>query len=329
MSPNSKLEINVQKGKDDDHDIDAEIAKNKFESTLAILMPEYSSAIASAIANFYERYNANMQSYIALEKELEVLNNSKDTAVSDVTNESSSLSQQLRSAQLRAYDFEEERQSWVMLTRQAILDCQFLDSEISDCIQKTCNMEIASAFKYADSFSMAILAVLDVNNEASFSRRVKNFIQSKLLASLPSLCRLCLLNNNSGSDTMISSATSSSTDSSNPIFDNQSSSSRARTLGNVQRMSTKAQNQLDGLVEAFLSTLSEVCADSRPIVEVHAVYRGSKGQDTSIKMIQKFIDVICNMIEDTLRLSLRSGSFVDGNLEGINYNIILILTTTI
>jgi hypothetical protein len=72
-----------------------------------------------------------MEAYMLLEKELE------SSEGGDTANDNNTLSQQLRAAQLRAYDFEEERQSWVMLTRQAILDCQFLDSEINECIRKS------------------------------------------------------------------------------------------------------------------------------------------------------------------------------------------------
>ena len=313
MSPSTRLDIAALKPKDPEHNVDAELAKNKFESTLAILMPEYSSAITSAIANFYERYNANMEAYIILEKELEL--SSSDGG--DAAHDSNSLSQQLRAAQLRAYDFEEERQSWVMLTRQAILDCQFLDSEINECIRKTCETDVGFTVKYADSVSSAILNVLDINNEVAFSRRVKNFIQSKLLASLPSLYSLCLLDGNSnGVDTMMSTATSTDSFSNQGYFDTQSSSSRAKILGSVQRMSGKAQSQLDTIVDAFLSTLSEVCADSRPIIEIHTVIKGNKGLDTSFQMIQKFIDIICNTIEDVLQLSLRSGNFVESGATG-------------
>jgi hypothetical protein len=304
MSPTSKLDLPLPKSKDPEHTVDAELAKNRFESTLAILMPDYSLAITAAIAKFYERYNANIEAYIVLEKELES------------SHDSDSLNQQLRAAQLRAYDFEEERQSWLMLTRQAILDCQFLDNEINSCIRKTCDTEIVGTIKYADSISAAILTVLDNSNEAAFSRRVKNFIQSKLLASLPTLCSLCLPDSNGNvMDTMVST---NSTDSfGNQNNDLQLSNSRARVSGSLQRMTTNAQSQLDNLVEAFLSTLSEVCADSRPIIEIQTVINGSKGLEISINMIQKFIDAICNMIEDTLQLSLCSGSFVDSSISGI------------
>ena len=301
MSPTSKLELAVPKSKDPEHTIDAELAKNRFESTLAILMPEYSLAMTTAIAKFYERYNANIEAYIVLEKELES------------AHDSDSLNQQLRAAQLRAYDFEEERQSWLMLIRQAILDCQFLDSEINVCIRKTCDTATEGTVKYSDSISMAILTVLDNSNDAAFSRRVKNFIQSKLLASLPTLCSLCLLD---GTGNIMDAMVSSNSTDSFGNYDVQSSSSRSRVNGSLQRMTTNAQSQLDNIVEAFLSTLTEVCAESRPIIEIQSVIKGSKGQNNSILMIQKFIDVICNAIEETLQLSLRSGSFVDSSVSG-------------
>ena len=42
--------------------------------------------------------------------------------------------QSIRTAQLRIYEFEEEKQAWMLLVRQAILDCQYLDKAAEECL---------------------------------------------------------------------------------------------------------------------------------------------------------------------------------------------------
>ena len=42
--------------------------------------------------------------------------------------------QTTRTAQLRTYEFQEEKQAWMLLVRQAILDCQYLDKAAEECV---------------------------------------------------------------------------------------------------------------------------------------------------------------------------------------------------
>ena len=137
-------------------------AYHQLQSCLTNLMQEYTKCLVNSFQLFFERFDAHILACEMLEKDKEG------------EREQPTLS---RSAQLRTYELEEEHQGWMMLARQAILDCQYLDKAAIECAPVllggnvgTISVPIRAA--HASTFATSILTVLEAHNEASFRRRI-------------------------------------------------------------------------------------------------------------------------------------------------------------
>ena len=139
-------------------------AYHQLQSCLTNLMQEYTKCLVNSFQLFFERFDAHVLACEKLEKDKE--NEHEQPTLS-------------RSAQLRTYELEEEHQGWMMLARQAILDCQYLDKAAMECapILNSSNMgtgtiPVPIRAAHASTFATSILLVLEAHNEASFRRRI-------------------------------------------------------------------------------------------------------------------------------------------------------------
>lgn len=75
--------------------------------------------------------------------------------------------------------WEEERNVWIALTRQIILDCQYLDSATESCRPVNCDPSLP----HSDSVAENVLALLDSHFDDIFAKRMKCF-QVNMYASI-------------------------------------------------------------------------------------------------------------------------------------------------
>ena len=75
---------------------------------------------------------------------------------------------------------EEERTIWITLTRQIILDCQYLDSGTEACRPP----EYDASLPHADGVAESILSALDQHFDKLYEKKLK-VLQDALLKSIP------------------------------------------------------------------------------------------------------------------------------------------------
>jgi hypothetical protein len=66
---------------------------------------------------------------------------------------------------------EEERIIWIALTRQIILDCQYLDSATEACRPVDCDPSLP----HSDGVAESVLAILDNHFDGAFQKRLQCF----------------------------------------------------------------------------------------------------------------------------------------------------------
>ena len=163
-------------------------AYHQLQTCLTNLMQEYTKCLVSSFQLFFQRFDAHILACEMLEKE-------KETESEQPTSS--------RSAQLRTYELEEEHQSWMMLARQAILDCQYLDKAAIECAPAPSvnGGMIPIRAAHASTFATSILAVLEAHNEAAFRRRIYGLLTMLTKHAALGLAPVCQMIPHSSSPT--------------------------------------------------------------------------------------------------------------------------------
>lgn len=65
-------------------------------------------------------------------------------------------------------ELEDERGVWIALTRQIILDCQYLDSGTESCRPGECD----ASLPHADGVAESVLGILDSHFDKAFDKRI-------------------------------------------------------------------------------------------------------------------------------------------------------------
>jgi hypothetical protein len=65
-------------------------------------------------------------------------------------------------------ELEDERAIWIALTRQIILDCQYLDSGTESCRPPECDPSLP----HADGVAESVLGILDAHFDKAFDKRI-------------------------------------------------------------------------------------------------------------------------------------------------------------
>jgi hypothetical protein len=229
-----------------------------------------------------------------------------------------------RTAQLRTYEYEEENQAWMMLIKQAILDCQYMDKASDDCSvrvstpstspnsdksKETSPLSTSSTYSpgppvsHSVLFSSIILSIIESHHETVFNRRMTALKTTLLLLSLQEISPLCDLSIPHTGDLP-------QTDKNIGVRGNVSTNSLS-TDGGVYYNSYTAKNtisnqitlikiKLDKLVDQIISTFSEICVDYKSIVDIYEVIlKTSSDNNYSKLMVDKFINYLCVSLEDS------------------------------
>jgi hypothetical protein len=306
--------------------------------------------------------------------------------------------QGLRAAQLRLYEYDEDRQSWMLLARQTILDCQYLDKEAHDCLPTAVllsgmkthpapskkpesfaasmtaavaaisptidrgKVSSAISLSHADSFASVLLAVVDSNNELAFQRRIMSFIFT-VVEKIPEFIALCDLKAADGGEHYRGSGTGggggasshggygdrehggiqraasqnnvtasgaagsvhnsmhgsihgsthgssshgggggggSRGGSSRPMSTNMGGSSSHNdpnsTRNTMQKRSTTVRGKFEQLVDSFIACFAEICADYKPVVEVHVAAQRADAAEIAGHLVWRYIDFVCCALE--------------------------------
>lgn len=156
------------------------MAYDELQAMLGIVIPDYIQCILKPLREFFSRYDR-----IMLLKENGQLDDSPVTAKENDTVDDAStydsvtaLAMPTRNSDLIP-KLEEERSIWIALTRQIILDCQYLDSGTEACRPPECDPSLP----HADGVAESILNTLDQHFDHLFDKKLE-ILKSSILKSM-------------------------------------------------------------------------------------------------------------------------------------------------
>lgn len=233
--------------------------------------------------------------------------------------------QTARTAQLRTYEFEEEKQAWMLLIRQAILDCQYLDKAADECrvphsLQFTPTpLPHSQASLHSITFSTSILAILTIHHEATFDRCLGSLIAS-VTSSACEMSLICDMRTDhaSGDFNPFGGRSSTTTRSRESSSSNIPAEKDPRLVclypdpylarSAVAQRTVLLRVLMDRAAELVTTCFSDICEDYRAIVEIHgvAMIKGKGKEDevcySSLLMV-KFFEGVCKAFENTVGVS--------------------------
>ena len=216
--------------------------------------------------------------------------------------------QTVRTAQLRTYEFEEEKQAWMLLVRQAILDCQYLDKAAEECLVSPTLLSTSLATissssnpltpnpptiisnqnsaEHSATFASVILGILDSHNKIVFTRCVNTLITSftfLLSTEIASICDMKMDQlgnfdtNPFGGKNAVRSRNNSSISLPSSETDLRSvclypDPYLARTA--VGQRTAAIKNIIDRLGDLISTCFSDICSDYRPVIEIYSISTG-------------------------------------------------------
>jgi hypothetical protein len=142
-------------------------AYDELQGMLGIVIPEYTQCILKPLREFFSHYDR-----IMLLKETGHL----DSLPNESHENGSTTNPLVNIVPL----LEEERTIWIALTRQIILDCQYLDSGTEACRPA----EYDASLPHADGVAESILSTLDQHFDHLYEKKIK-ILQDALLKSIP------------------------------------------------------------------------------------------------------------------------------------------------
>ena len=241
--------------------------------------------------------------------------------------------QTTRTSQLRTYEFQEEKQAWMLLIRQAILDCQYLDKAADECVVPQTHTILTPVDRstaspvhvaHAVTFSKSILLILNEHNKLTFTRCIESLVHSITTLSCTEMAYLCDMksdqalqhtySNNIDTNPFTRTNTRSRDNSSislNSELDPRSVCSYpdpylARTA--VGQRTALVKSLLDRMGDIITSCFSDICADYKPVIEIcdvaSSVMQKNKNKNENEKdicysslLVQDFIDGVCGALE--------------------------------
>lgn len=134
-------------------------AYDELQGMIGLVIPEYVDAITAALGQFFNVYDMVSRR----EQRKSNGNNSGINSSSDSTQEEQALVDAPPSTQT-LQTLHEERQVWVSLSRQVILDCQYLDSATESVRPVDCDPSLP----HADTVASEVLSILDKHFDELF-----------------------------------------------------------------------------------------------------------------------------------------------------------------
>lgn len=213
-----------------------------------------------------------MEKYIELENQASKLEyNSND-------NDDVKLNERFDAAKLSMYDIEEERQAWIMLSRQAILDCQFLENAVLECHNISADENIVISLNYSSMLSEAIFKVLNAYIDNAFVYRLRSII-NRVVSSSYQIKRVSdfgSLQSSSSSRQSISSDSAKSND--NNPFNDEEDNKRNETVNKLVKANSHIKENThfvsdiyDNLIDIILCGFSDICNDNKSIIEIRSI----------------------------------------------------------
>ena len=299
----------------DDNVMTLSMAYDELQAMIGIVMPDYIECITSSLAHFFHKYNKaynthqNLLAQIAHEDMLKSMENDlnnndtileeeevEDDGESDDNSENEQQESQNEeenddgdkekaNAEIRSSfkQVNEERLLWISLTRQVILDCQYLDSGTENVRPDNCD----ASLPHADSVASAVLKILDDHFNTLFDGHMQYF-KSDIVKAIPTFKKLSNMNAELRRE-----------------IDNLDAPS-CRSLF-PQRLS-KAQSIIEDFTDLFDSIFHKVCRDSKAVYEAHSVTRVGKS-NVGDDLVFKFCNGIAEVLETLGGVAIRpSGS---------------------
>lgn len=228
-------------------------AYDELQAMIGIVIPEYSRCISGVLKAYFCQY------------ELESSKIDASCAKRDETEDDTSKSRAM----------EEEKSMWIALTRQIILDCQYLDAAAEACRPASCD----AVLPHADGVAECLLHILDSNLDVTFDRFTRRFLR-EVQRSVPEIVAL----NHIKREAPVTDAVDSSFESRNAML-----------LGRMAR----AKTILESLSATFLSVFDEVCSASRSLIDTHSVVaRAGSGIDTGgNELMWRYCDAVARLVE--------------------------------
>jgi len=305
-------------------------AYDELQGMIGIVMPEYIKCMSTSLSSFFERYSAvyamhqaclaeiaedEIQARAATDIDVNGTIQEEDDDEDDVdedekeggedsTEEQSSVQNEHDSAKQEKYSkiresfkqINEERLLWIALTRQIILDCQYLDSGTENVRPKDCD----ASLPHADAVAEAVLSILDSHFNTIFVGHM-TFFKNEIMKAIPFFVK-----NSNLSLELKKEVDSPDAPSCRYIF--------------PQRL-FKAQSVLDDLSELFCTMFNKVCQDSRAIYETHAVSRVGKS-NVSGELMLRFCDEVAYSLEAFGGVSIRPAGAGDIYEESANKSVV-------
>lgn len=160
---------------------------------------------------------------------------------------------------------------WIALTRQIILDCQYLDSGTESCRPAECDPSLP----HADGVAESVLGILDSHFDKLFDKRIAT-LRTAMLDTIPELvkCSDC-------KEALAAELESRE----NPSARNVLSGRLGGVMGTMER-----------LMSSFDDVFTTICKDARLIVDTHAVSRVGIS-DSSAQLMWRYCDAVGDMVE--------------------------------
>ena len=292
------------------------MAYDELQGMIGIVMPEYIHCMTTSITSFFKRYDAAFTAHqksiadieqkellnqmkndltqhdtIAEENEEEELDTSEEK-IEDTKTQNDAEEAQLAQIRLTFKQVNEERLQWIALTRQVILDCQYLDSGTEHVRPAECD----ASLPHADSVAEAVLGILDEHFNTLFAGHMEVF-KNEVTKVIPTFVKYANV------------AAELKKEVDNP------ESPSCRSLF-PQRL-FQAQSTLDDLSVKFDAIFEKVCDDSRAIYETHAVSRVGKS-NLSGELMLRYCNHVARIVESLGGVSIRPAGSSDIFEESLN-----------
>lgn len=343
-------------------------ACEKLQQMVDEICPQYKELMLNSLSHFFGQFNAHVQLYQQLEDdatsgnvdalnlsddnaaELDNATNVHDTEEDDtsgvsqaemhrrlVDNGTKSLTKALRTAQLKLFDFEEEKQSWHLLTRQMILDWDFFDTSLHACYPNdsdwasltslTTAAGVPSAHTprsprdnhtpHAKDFAESLMEVLEKQVRFQFDlsslQLVHELVQrAQDIAGLTNILQEAQYVGASRSD---DSSVNSRNSRGNNSVGNMTQSSHYGSGGGdgasshsvkalIQRKSNEVNALSDQILMSFSTHFAKVCSESKAVIDVYMAAATSSKSVMRLKTDGEFLggDLLWHFIHRVCRL---------------------------
>jgi hypothetical protein len=252
----------------------------------------------------------------------------------ELTTEEKSITQSLRAAQLKLYDFEEEKSAWYLLMKQVILDWEFLDRSFAKCYPSAETFACAGTNPvppcptFLPSVTAAVVHILDQQAQYVFDRNAIKMagVLANSVSEAASLCNMhaevdaafdaaaeTAARSNVGMDTSMRGSMHGNSSSHGGQYGGQyggEANARGSAIHHgdplsaryiIQRRTTEAKVVLDRMIDTFALNFASVCADAKAVIDMKEVTEPMKSSpendlNPSADLMLKYCESTCHIL---------------------------------